>query len=94
MSNEQLEAALLDFLIERNIPSSLSNPDSPPATSARYLISRFIIDLERRRPELLDDLAQISALRVISRTPTLDDAARILGIDASTLWRKRKKYGI
>ncbi len=30
--------------------------------------------------------------RVIARAPTLDDAAAILGIDASTLWRKRKKY--
>jgi NtrC-family two-component system response regulator AlgB len=30
--------------------------------------------------------------RVIARTATLDDAAAILGIDASTLWRKRKKY--
>jgi NtrC-family two-component system response regulator AlgB len=31
-------------------------------------------------------------LRVVARTATLDDAARIVGIDASTLWRKRKKY--
>ena len=31
-------------------------------------------------------------LRVIARTATLEDAAKILGIDASTLWRKRKKY--
>ena len=31
-------------------------------------------------------------MRVMSRTSTLDDAAAILGIDASTLWRKRKKY--
>src|SRR6266480_3785493 len=30
--------------------------------------------------------------RVLARTSTLDDAAAILGIDASTLWRKRKKY--
>ena len=30
--------------------------------------------------------------RVVARTSTLDDAAAILGIDASTLWRKRKKY--
>ncbi|HYA29619.1 MAG TPA: sigma-54 dependent transcriptional regulator [Acidobacteriota bacterium] len=30
--------------------------------------------------------------RVMARTPTLEDAATILGIDASTLWRKRKKY--
>jgi len=31
-------------------------------------------------------------LRVIARSPNLDDAARILGIDASTLYRKRKRY--
>jgi len=30
--------------------------------------------------------------RVLARAPTLDDAAAILGIDASTLWRKRKKF--
>jgi NtrC-family two-component system response regulator AlgB len=31
-------------------------------------------------------------LRVLARAPTLDEAARILGIDASTLYRKRKKF--
>jgi two-component system, NtrC family, response regulator AlgB len=30
--------------------------------------------------------------RVMARTSTLEEAAAILGIDASTLWRKRKKY--
>jgi NtrC-family two-component system response regulator AlgB len=32
--------------------------------------------------------------RVISRAPTLEDAAKILGIDASTLYRKRKRYDV
>ena len=40
----------------------------------------------------LDAIERQHILRVIARTPTLEDAARILGIDASTLWRKRKKY--
>jgi NtrC-family two-component system response regulator AlgB len=31
-------------------------------------------------------------LRVLARTTTLEEAAQVLGIDSSTLWRKRKKY--
>ena len=32
--------------------------------------------------------------RVLARTASLDEAAQVLGIDAATLWRRRKKYGI
>ncbi|HUJ56998.1 MAG TPA: sigma-54 dependent transcriptional regulator [Kofleriaceae bacterium] len=40
----------------------------------------------------LDQIEREHVERVLARTPTLDDAARILGIDASTLYRKRKRY--
>jgi NtrC-family two-component system response regulator AlgB len=40
----------------------------------------------------LEDIEREHVLRVLARTPTLDDAAKILGIDASTLYRKRRKY--
>jgi two-component system, NtrC family, response regulator AlgB len=40
----------------------------------------------------LDAIEREHITRIVARTPTLDDAAAILGIDASTLWRKRKKY--
>ena len=40
----------------------------------------------------LDDIEREHITRVIRRSPTLEDAATILGIDSSTLWRKRKKY--
>ena len=40
----------------------------------------------------LDAVEREHITRVVSRTGTLDEAAAVLGIDASTLWRKRKKY--
>jgi len=32
--------------------------------------------------------------RTLAASPTLEEAARRLGIDASTLYRKRKRYGL
>jgi NtrC-family two-component system response regulator AlgB len=43
-------------------------------------------------PHTLEEVEREHILRVLSSTPTLEEAARTLGIDASTLWRKRKKY--
>jgi NtrC-family two-component system response regulator AlgB len=40
----------------------------------------------------LDAIEREHILRVIARTASLDEAAQVLGVDSSTLWRKRKKY--
>ncbi len=44
-------------------------------------------------PRLREEIEREHALRVLAEAGTLEEAARILGIDASTLWRKRKKWG-
>ena len=42
----------------------------------------------------LDELEKEHIRRVLLRAASLEDAACILGIDPSTLWRKRKRYDI
>jgi len=42
----------------------------------------------------LDKIEEIHIRRVLAAAPSLQQAADVLGIDAATLWRKRKKYGI
>ncbi|HEX8909204.1 MAG TPA: sigma-54 dependent transcriptional regulator, partial [Anaeromyxobacteraceae bacterium] len=41
----------------------------------------------------VEEIEREHALRVMAHTSTMEEAAHILGIDASTLWRKRKKWG-
>jgi two-component system, NtrC family, response regulator AlgB len=42
----------------------------------------------------LEKLEELHIRRVLASTKHLDEAAEVLGIDAATLWRRRKKYGI
>lgn len=42
----------------------------------------------------LEKLEELHIRRVLAATKHLDEAAEVLGIDAATLWRRRKKYGI
>jgi NtrC-family two-component system response regulator AlgB len=44
-------------------------------------------------PVTLDDLEAEHIRRVVASAPSLDEAAHILGIDPSTLYRKRKRIG-
>jgi NtrC-family two-component system response regulator AlgB len=46
------------------------------------------------KPMSLEQVEQQHIIRVLHFARDLDDAARILGIDPATLWRKRKKYGL
>ena len=69
----------------------------PAAIVEREALPECIAAAEPRGPRLggdvtLDELEREHIRRVLARAPTLEEAARILGIDDSTLWRKRKRY--
>jgi two-component system, NtrC family, response regulator AlgB len=78
--------------IERAVilwPAQMLEPEAfPPQISTQPL---------SRGPQLggdfsLEEIEREHISRVVAKAPTLEDAAAILKIDASTLWRKRKKY--
>ncbi len=41
----------------------------------------------------LEEIEREHIRRVLGESPTLDEAAATLGINVTTLWRKRKRYG-
>jgi NtrC-family two-component system response regulator AlgB len=69
----------------------------PERTLGREALPERIAAHASTAPQLggdftLDQIEREHIERVAFRADTLEDAARILGIDASTLYRKRKKY--
>ena len=78
--------------IERAVilwPAQVIEPEAFPAHISAHT---KIESLQLGGDCSLDAIEREHITRVVARTPTLEDAAVILGIDASTLWRKRKKY--
>jgi two-component system, NtrC family, response regulator AlgB len=67
-----------DLIGPECLPDTLFQPASsaPPATSSSNL----------------EELEREQIVRVLAQSPTLQDAAETLGINATTLWRKRKRY--
>jgi two-component system, NtrC family, response regulator AlgB len=69
-------------------PTSVVEPEALPNRVPRAA---------QRRPTVggdftVDDVEREHIQSVLERVPKVEDAAALLGIDASTLWRKRKKY--
>lgn len=64
-----------------DLPASVTAPAAPGKVAVGEGVPIDALEVEHIR-------------RVLAASPTLDDAARTLGIDPSTLYRKRKKYGL
>ncbi|MGH8013092.1 MAG: sigma-54-dependent transcriptional regulator [Candidatus Binataceae bacterium] len=71
--------ATSDVLTPEHLPDNLFRPPLDKLVSAASASS-------------LEDLEREHIVRVLTESPTLEDAAQTLGINASTLWRKRKRY--
>lgn len=66
----------------KDLPAAVTGPPTtPPRVAVGAGVPIDAVEVEHIR-------------RVLAVSPTLDDAARTLGIDPSTLYRKRKKYGL
>ena len=64
-----------------DLPDRLLAPASEPAREAGTALS-------------LDELERRHIQQVLAESATLEDAAARLGINPTTLWRKRKRYAI
>jgi NtrC-family two-component system response regulator AlgB len=97
------EAALLAYAWPGNIRELRNTIERAVILWPAEIIEReafpahICVNTKAQPPEIggnfsLEDIEREHIAAVLARTGTLDEAAAILGIDASTLWRKRKKY--
>jgi NtrC-family two-component system response regulator AlgB len=71
-----------DVITTRDLPERLlMAPPAAPATATAPVLS-------------LEELERYHIQRAIAESSTLEEAAIRLGIDPTTLWRKRKRYGL
>jgi NtrC-family two-component system response regulator AlgB len=72
-------------ILAEDLPDRLLAPPAevPPAGQTPTDTRLSLEELERRHIE-----------QVLAESPTLEDAAARLGINPTTLWRRRKRYGI
>lgn len=60
----------------------------------RLAFEAGVVDRNEAGGESLVDIEREHIRRMIEESESYDEAARRLGIDPATLWRKRKKYGL
>ena len=74
-------------IVAEDLPAELRGPTHADGDSAEQVpVAGSIISL--------DQLEEAHMRKILQRTPSLTEAAQILGIDQATLYRKRKKIGL
>ena len=71
-----------DLITPEYLPDAIFQ-DVPAVTNADIHAAASLEEVEREQ-----------IIRVLAESPTLEDAAETLGINVSTLWRKRRRYKI
>jgi len=64
-----------------------------PAAFPERMLAETVVGPRLGADATLDEIEREHVLRVVARATSLEEAARILGIDTSTLYRKRRQYG-
>lgn len=80
------DTVTLDDLPERVVENSLGGSTQPQGTGPGLTTSTDAMSL--------DSLEKVHIQQVLGTARTLEEAASILGINLSTLWRKRRRYGL
>ncbi len=78
--------------IERALIVSKAEVIEPQAFPERIAAAATVSPPTLGGPHSLEAIEREHVLRVLAASPSLDEASRLLGIDASTLYRKRRKW--
>lgn len=89
----------LENTIERLVvlcpKESISSDDLPDCLTENFILDKAVRSSESKSLKtIVEQVEQSVIINAIDKTATLLDAARQLGIDLSTLTRKKQKYGI
>jgi two-component system, NtrC family, response regulator AlgB len=86
---------LINHIVETEALRRARRPVQHPRADAS-LAARGLAEAAPARdaPDSLKDLERQRIEEVLAESPSFGEAARRLGIDSATLWRKRRRYGI
>lgn len=84
----------LKNVVERAVILTQESEITPSMLVAETRAASDLEKLEIGQCVSLQEVEEAHIRRIVARTETLEEAAEILDIDPSTLWRRRKEYGM